>query len=165
MSKQEATGARTTLPLVWRIPPWQASLLILVATGLLALVLYGRFSVGAMLMMGLVAVAALSAAVFALRLLLVADDDGIWVRTALAVQVVEWGEVAAVEAVAVRRTTVTVRINRVDGTYVDVPPSLLLPTVPTRMATVHSIVHGAAMQLSAIAAARRSRPANGRGSS
>ncbi|MGH8860276.1 MAG: hypothetical protein ACRDVG_03405 [Jatrophihabitantaceae bacterium] len=157
-----ADGPRTAgnpspsaLPLVWRIPPWQPAALILLATVLIAFLLYGSPSLGASVAMGVVALAALASAAFAARLLMVADDDGIWVRRALGVQLVEWAEVSTVEAVPIRGNTMTVRITRTTGTYVDVPPSLLLPTLPTAIRKVRSIVHGTALQLADLAAQRQ----------
>src|SRR6476646_9979848 len=47
----------TALPQIWRVPPWQAAALILVATALLALVMYANFAVGPALMMGVLAAA------------------------------------------------------------------------------------------------------------
>ena len=153
----EPADVRSTqsLPLVWRIPPWQPAVLILLATVLLGLVSYGHFSLGPEQMMGLIAAAALVCAGFALRLLLVADDDGIWVRRVLREQLVEWRDVASVEMTALRGSTVTVRITRANGSHVDVPPSLLLPTLPTSIRKVRSVVHRTATELGAIAAGRQ----------
>lgn len=144
-----------TLPLVWRIPPWQPAALIVVATVLLALVLYGHFSAGPVLMMVVVAVAALVSAGLALRLLFVADDDGLWIRRSTSQQLVEWHDIASIDMVPVRGNTVTVRITRRNGSFADVPPTLLLPTMPTGIAKVRSRVHAVALRLTAIAADQR----------
>jgi hypothetical protein len=144
-----------SLPLVWRIPPWQPAGLILLAAVLLALVLYGHFSAGPLLFMAVVAVAALVSAFYAARLLFVADDDGLWIRRAFSPQqLIEWRDVSTIEMEHVRGTTVTVRITRRNGSFADVPPSLLLPSLPTGVKKVRSRVHTVAMQLNAVAASR-----------
>jgi hypothetical protein len=140
---------------VWRIPPWQPAALIVLATVLIAIDIYGRPSPGLMLMAGFVAAAALVAAGCAVRYLLVADEDGIWVRRVFTQELVEWHDVAHIEMTTAHRNGMTVRITRVSGAYVDVPPSLLLPTLPMNMRKVRSIVHGTATYLSDLAAEQR----------
>lgn len=154
MPTPSRSGSRE-LPQEWRIPPWQPAVLVLVATGLLALDLNAHLSVGALIMTGIIAAASLLGAVVALRYLLVADDSGIWVRHLLRTDLVEWDDVKDVEMAVGRRNSTTIRISRYAGGYVDVPPALLLPTLPTRMARVRSIMHGTATHLKALAAARR----------
>lgn len=144
----------TELPQEWRIPPWQPAVLVLVATGLLALDLNAHLSAGALTMTGIIAAASLFGAVLALRYLLVADEDGIWVRHLFRTDLVEWADVKDVEMAVGRRNATTIRISRVAGGHVDVPPSLLLPTLPTKMARVRSIMHGTATHLKELAAAR-----------
>ncbi len=92
---------------------------------------------------------------FAIRLSLVADDDGIWVRKFFRERLVEWDDVAEVRATLVSRNTMTIRISRMQGGHVDVPPSLLLPTLPTKVHNAQTVVHNAALQLSRLAAQRR----------
>ena len=145
----------TTLPQVWRVPPWQPAALILVATVLLALVMYGDFKLGPTLMMAALAAAALVGAALAVRFVLVADDDGIWVRRLFSVQVVEWDEVSKIEMVHVHANTPTLRIDRVDGTHVDVPPTLLQPALPTGIRKARAMVGAVAQRLLAIAAEKR----------
>ncbi|HEV7203596.1 MAG TPA: PH domain-containing protein [Jatrophihabitans sp.] len=149
------TNRSRDLPQEWRIPPWQAAVLVLVATGLLALDLNVHLSPGALIMTGIIAAASLFGAVVALRYLLVADDDGIWVRHLFRTDLVEWNDVKDVEMTVGRRNATTIRITRVTGAHVDVPPSLLLPTLPTKMSRVRSIMHGTATHLKELAAARR----------
>jgi len=146
---------RQNLPQVWRIPPWQPAALVLLATALGALDIYGHPSSIWMIMAAFVAVAALVAAGCWLRYLLVADEDGIWVRRIFAEELVEWRDVAHVAMTSAHRNGMTVRITRVDGSYVDVPPSLLLPTRPTRMPDVRSQIHGIATHLGQLAAAHQ----------
>lgn len=142
----------TALPRVWRVPAWQASALILVATVLLALVMYGDFRIATTAMMGAVAAVALVGAALAVRYLLVADDDGIWVRRIFSVQLVEWNEVSKIDMVHVHANTPTLRIERVDGTHVDVPPTLLQPALPTNIRKTRAMVGMVARQLVMIAA-------------
>ncbi|HEX3335305.1 MAG TPA: hypothetical protein VHS54_02520 [Jatrophihabitans sp.] len=145
-----------SLPQVWRIPPWQPAVLFLLTTVLAAVDIYGHPSAVPMFAAALVAVAALVAAVCALRYLMVADDDGIWIRKVFTVSLIEWPDVARAEMTTAHRTGVTVRIIRHDDSYVDVPPSLVLPTLPTTQPNARSMIHSVAMRLNAIAATRQS---------
>jgi len=140
---------------VWRIPPWQPAALVLLATALGALDIYGRPSSILMIVAAFGAVASLVAAGLWLRYALVADEDGIWVRRVFATDLVEWRDVAEVAMTSAHRSGVTVRITRVDGTYVDVPPSLLLPTRPMTIPKVRSLIHGVATHLGQLAAAHQ----------
>jgi hypothetical protein len=140
------------LPQTWRIPSWQPAALILLATVLLALDLYADLSLGALVMTAAIAAAALVAAGFALRYLLVADDEGIWVRQLFGERLVEWRDVADIEVEHVRGTTYTIRITRTNGTFVDVPPSLLQPTLPTSVRKARAVVSTIARRLIEIAA-------------
>jgi hypothetical protein len=141
----------TALPQFWRVPPWQAAALILVATVLLALIIYGDFPLAPEVMLGAVAAAALVGAGLAVRFLLVADDDGIWVRRVFSEQLVEWDEVATIEMVHVHANTPTLRIERSNGTHVDVPPTLLQPALPTNIGKTRALVGTVARQLLMIA--------------
>jgi hypothetical protein len=147
--------AQASLPQVWRIPPWQPAVLLLLTTVLAAVDIYGHPSTVAMIVAAFLAIAALVAAVCAVRYALVADEDGIWVRKVFTVTLVEWTDLAHAELTTAHRTGMTVRITRHDDSYVDVPPSLLLPTVPTTMPKARSIIHNVAMRLNAIAAAHQ----------
>jgi hypothetical protein len=144
--------AHTALPQIWRIPAWQPAALILVATGLIALVMYGHFAIGPGLMMGVIAAAALVGAGVAMRFLLVADDDGIWVRRLFSEQLVEWHEVSSIETVHLHANTPTLRIARTNGTHVDVPPTLLQPALPTGIRKARALVGTVGRQLLAITA-------------
>ena len=142
----------TALPQIWRVPPWQPAALILVATGLIALVMYGHFALAPALMMGVLGAAALGGAAVAVRFLLVADDDGIWVRRLFGEQLVEWHEVSSIETVHVHANTPTLRIARTNGTHVDVPPTLLQPALPTSMRKARVMVGVVGQRLLAITA-------------
>lgn len=139
------------LPQVWRIPSWQPAALILLAAALIGYDIYGSPGLGALLMTAAIAAAALIAAVFAMRYLLVADEDGIWVRTLLGQRLIEWADIAEVDVTHVRGTTSTVRITRVGGGIVDVPPSLLQPTLPTSAARALAVVGTVARRLNDLA--------------
>ena len=79
---------------------------------------------------GLGAVAFVSA-IEGLRMYLVADQDGIGFRGLVRTHNVDWPDI---QSITVRRTGFngpTLRITRGDGSYADVPPSLMLPTKPT----------------------------------
>lgn len=143
------------LPQVWRIPSWQPAALILLATVLLAYDIYGSPSVGALIMTIVITVAALVGAFLAVRFVLVADEDGIWVRSAAAQHLVEWADIHDIEVTHVRGTTSTVRITRADGTFVDVPPSLLQPTLPTSARKALAVVSTVARRLNDLRAQQR----------
>jgi hypothetical protein len=143
------------LPFVMRIPPWQPAALILVATALLALIFHGSFSAGAVLMMAVIAAAALVGAAFAVRLVLVADDDGIWIRRFWRERLLAWNDISTIEMTAVHGNSVTVRITRRNGSYVDVPSSLVLPTLPTGIRKARSRVSAVAMRLTELAQRER----------
>jgi Bacterial PH domain len=149
----EAT--KGSLPQVWRIPPWQAAALLLLTTALAAIDIYARPSAIPAFAVAFVAVSALVAAVCAIRYLLVADEDGLWVRRVASETLVAWPDVERVELTTAHRSGMTVRITRHDGSYVDVPPSLLLPTVPTTIVKTRSRIHTVATRLNALAAAQQ----------
>ncbi len=148
-------AAAQPLPQTWRIPSWQPAALILLATVLLALDLYAGLGLGPLIMTAAIAAAALVAAGFALRYLLVADDEGIWVRQLFGERLVEWRDIADIEVEHVRGTTYTIRITRANGTFVDVPPSLLQPTLPTSVRKARAVVSTVARRLIEIAAEQR----------
>ncbi len=137
---------------VWRIPTWQPPALILIATALLAYDIYGSPSVGALIMTGIISAAALIGAFVAVRYILVADAEGIWVRSLATQHLVEWSDVADIDVVHVRGTTSTVRITRRNGNFVDVPPSLFQPTLPSGAKRALAIVGSAARRLNELAA-------------
>jgi hypothetical protein len=118
-------------PLSWRVPPYQPALLMLVVCVAAALLIYGHPSDTVRSLALLLGTVALVAAVFALRMYLVVDAEGIEVRYLWRPAWLPWSEIARVEVVSAVRGSDTVRVVRRDGTYVDVPPSLLQPAVPT----------------------------------
>ena len=117
--------------LVWRIPSYQPALLMLVLVGAAALNIYA--SPSAVVRISTLALGLLCGglAIAALRLQLVATHDGVAVRQLVGERWVPWSELDQVEVVPNVRGAPTLRLNRLDGSYVDVPPSLLQPTKPT----------------------------------
>src|SRR5512141_2077161 len=87
------------LPLVRRIPPWQTALLFLFATGCAAANLYAHPSFGVRAVTILAGVLAVGAAVAALRMYLVVDEEGIGVRRILGGTFIDWPDVSDVEVV------------------------------------------------------------------
>ncbi len=117
--------------LVWRIPPYQPAVLMLILVAAAALNIYAQPPVVVRIPTLAVGLLCGGLAIAALRLQLVATDDGIAVRRVVGEQWLPWPELDEVEVVPNVRGAPTVRLNRVDGSYVDVPPSLLQPTRPT----------------------------------
>lgn len=136
-----AIGTDETLS--WRVPPYQPALLMLVVCAAAALVIYGHPSDTVCVLALALGAAALVLAVFALRMYLLVDAEGVEVRYLWRPAWLPWSEIARVEVVSGVRGSDTVRMVRHDGTYVDVPPSLLQPAVPTSkpraLARLHSV--------------------------
>jgi hypothetical protein len=126
---QPAGGQQTQL--VWRIPSYQPAMLMLVLCAAAAVNIYGHPSPVVRIPSLAIGLACGGLAVAALRLQMVATDDGIAVRQILGQQWTAWSDLAELEVVPNVRGAPTIRLNRVDGSYVDVPPSLLQPTKPT----------------------------------
>lgn len=120
-----------TPPLVWRIPAYQPAVLMLVLCAAAALNLYAHPSSLVRVVTLVIGLACGVGAVAALRVQVVADEDGVAVRQVVSQAWLPWSEVDDLEIMSNVRGAPTVRLNRHDGTYVDVPPSLLQPTKPT----------------------------------
>jgi hypothetical protein len=117
-------------PLSWRVPPYQPALLMLLVCAAAALNIYGDPSETVRALTLVLGALALALAVLALRMYLGVDSDGVVVRYLARPVWLEWSEIARVEVVSGVRGSDTVRFVRHDGTYVDVPPSLLQPATP-----------------------------------
>jgi general stress protein CsbA len=117
--------------LVWRIPSYQPAMLMLVLVAAAALNIYAHPSAVVRISTLAVGLVCGGLAVAALRLQMVATDDGVAVRQLAGERWLPWAELDEVEVVPNVRGAPTVRLNRRDGSYVDVPPSLLQPTKPT----------------------------------
>ncbi|MDQ1743994.1 MAG: hypothetical protein QOE23_2333 [Pseudonocardiales bacterium] len=124
-------AAGTENPLSWRVPPYQPALLMLLVCGSAALNIYGHPSQTVRVVTLALGALALGMAVAALRMCLVVDDDGVLVRYLLRPAWLPWSEIARVEVVPDVRGAASIRFVRHDGSYVDVPPSLLQPSRPT----------------------------------
>ncbi|HJQ02369.1 MAG TPA: PH domain-containing protein [Jatrophihabitans sp.] len=146
---EPAAGAEPAAPLVWRIPAYQPALLMLVLCGAATLNIYGHPSPAVRI--GTLAFGLLCGglAVVALRLQLVVDEDGVALRTVLHDHWLPWSQLAELEVVPAVRGAPTVRLNRVDGSYLDVPPSLFQPTKPTSKQRAYGQLEHAARQLRA----------------
>jgi hypothetical protein len=131
MSPRAVDPTDPNSPLVWRIPSWQPAVLMAFVCGVVALNLYA--SPNAMIRIvtiGLGAFAFLSA-IDGLRMYMVVDRYGLSFRGLLRTHNFHWPDISQI---TVRRKGFggpTLRITRPDGTYADVPPSLVLPTKPT----------------------------------
>lgn len=121
----------TREPLYWRVPPYQPALLMLVVCGSAALNIYGHPSQTVRVVTLALGVLALGLAAAALRMYLQVDAEGVLVRYLLRPSWLPWSEIARVEVVSGVRGADTLRVVRHDGSYVDVPPSLLQPARPT----------------------------------
>jgi hypothetical protein len=140
--------------LSWRVPPYQPALLMLIVCAAAALNIYSHPSQSVRFVtLGFGAIA-LGLAVLALRMYLVVDDDGIAVRYLLRQSWLEWPEIDRIEVVSQVRGADTVRITRLNGTYVEVPPSLLQPSRPTSKPRALAQLNSISNQIEA----RRSRP-------
>ncbi|HET6211225.1 MAG TPA: PH domain-containing protein [Jatrophihabitans sp.] len=135
--------------LVWRIPAYQPALLMLVLCAAAALNIYAHPALAVRIGTLAVGLGCGALAVVGLRLQLVVDDDGLALRTALTNSWLPWSQLADLEIVPEVRGAPTVRLNRVDGSYLDVPPSLFQPTLPTSKQRALGQLEHAARQLRA----------------
>ena len=119
-------------PLIQRIPPWQPAALFLVASACAAFSIYGHPSLNVRMLTILVGIAAVVSAIAATRMFLVVDEDGISVRRMVVQHFIAWEDVASASLATLKHGSMTIRISRRDHSFVDVPPALLQPTMPTR---------------------------------
>jgi hypothetical protein len=131
MSEPGADGQPAPPPLVWRFPAYQPAVLMLVLCASAALNIYAHPSSMVRIITLVLGLGAGLLAIITLRLQLIADDDGIAVRQLIGHAWLPWSQLAELEIVPEVRGAPTLRLYRVDGSYVDVPPSLLQPTKPT----------------------------------
>ncbi len=122
-------AATDTEPLLWHFPPTVTAVAMLVACGCAARALYGHPSLGLIIVMVVVGVAALGIGLTTARLAFWVDDRGLFVRYIRQTQFVDWADLAGVGLADVRGSE-TIRILRHNGSAVDVPPSLLQPVLP-----------------------------------
>jgi hypothetical protein len=144
----------TDQPLSWRVPPYQPALLMLIVCAVAALNIYGHPSETVRAVTLVLGGAVLTAAVLALRMYLGVDAEGVVVRFLLRPVWLPWSDIARVEVVSAVRGSDTVRLVRQDGTYVEVPPSLLQPATPTSKPRALAQLNSVANQLEARRARR-----------
>jgi hypothetical protein len=120
-----------TEPLSWRVPPYQPALLMLGVCAAAALNIYSHPSQSVRFVTLCCGAIALGLAVLALRMFLLVNDEGIAVRYVGREAWLPWSEIDRIEVVSQVRGGDTVRFVRHNGSYVDVPPSLLQPAKPT----------------------------------
>jgi hypothetical protein len=70
-------------------------------------------------------------AVASLRMFLLVNGEGIKVRYLGRAVSIPWSQIEGIEIASGVRGSDTIRFNRADGSYVDTPPSLLQPALPT----------------------------------
>lgn len=140
---------------VWRIPAYQPALLMLVLVAAAALNIYAHPSGTVRFVTLVFGLLCGAMAVAALRLQLVATRDGVAVQQLRRQEWIDWDQLADVEVVGNIRGAPSLRINRIDGTYVDVPPSLLQPSKPTSKTAVMGRLAAVAKELEARARAHR----------
>jgi hypothetical protein len=131
MADPDPAAPATDQPLSWQVPPYQPALLMLVVCAAAAFNIYGHPSETVRVVTLALGALALGLAVLALRMHLAVDDEGVLVRYLFRPSWLPWSEIARVEVVSDVRGANTIRLVRNDGTYVDVPPSLLQPAKPT----------------------------------
>lgn len=135
---------------MWRIPPVQIAVLILLVCPCAALNIYGQPSAALRLVTLAVGAAALGAALVASRMYLVVDDEGIAVRFLRREQWLPWSSVAHIGVVSGVRGAETVRVSRADRTYVDVPPSLLQPSRPVGKPVARALLGDAVRRMESL---------------
>jgi Bacterial PH domain len=158
MASRGGRDGNSSLPLVLRVPPWQAAALFLITAAVAALNLYWHPSFMVRLITIAFGVLALCGAVIALRLYLVVDEQGIGVRRFFSETSVDWSDVADIEAYRERHNKVTLRIMRMDGQAVTVPSALVLPSKPTSTPRVLAQLGDLARHIMALGEPYRSRP-------
>ena len=143
------TSVEGDRPLSWRIPPYQPALLILLTTGCAAWAIYGHPAAGLRFILSVIGVLLFVLALLTLRMHFIVDDDGIAVRFVRAEQWIEWPEISSVRIVNGVRGAQTLRVERVDRSYVDVPPSLLMSARPITKPTAEAMLRATAAAVSA----------------
>jgi hypothetical protein len=145
----EGPAFDTDQPLSWRVPPYQPALLMLVVCAVAAVNIYGHPSQTVQAVTLVLGALALGLAVLALRMYLGVSSDGVVVRYVLHPSSLTWSQIARVEIVPDVRGSETVRFIAVDGSYVDVPPSLLQPARPTSKPRAAARLNGILHQIEA----------------
>jgi hypothetical protein len=136
------------------VPPALPAVTLLVVSGTAALNIYGHPTPPARLFTIALGVVCLGAAVSWLRMFLFADGEGVAVRHLRAEVWTAWPDIDRVEVVSQVRGANTIRIARRNGTFVDVPPSLLQPALPTSKPRARARLDGIVRDINALGGRR-----------
>jgi Bacterial PH domain len=135
----------------WRIHPGITAGLYLIVCALAAVTIYSPFSPGIRIIVAIFALVFLFGAVGASRIAVVADDEGIAVRTTFTTTWIDWDDVSDIVMTERFGGTLTLRIALRGGGGVNVPPSLVQPTRPSNRQATAAHIGG---RLSALQRAR-----------
>ena len=125
------SGQRGNEALSWRVSPVATALLILLACPCAAVNIYAHPSTAVRTVTLVLGAAALVTAFATVRMYLVVDGEGVALRYLGREQWLPWSQIDRAEIAGGVRGSETIRFVRHDGTYADVPPSLLQPVKPT----------------------------------
>lgn len=131
MSEPAVDPTDPSAPLVWRVPSWQPAVLMLLVCAALAVNLYASPSTIVRFITLALGALCLVMAIGSLRMFMVVDQQGIGFRGLLRSHSFDWPDVSQVTVRPSGYNGPTIRITRSDGTYADVPPTLMLPSKPT----------------------------------
>ncbi len=136
------------------MPPVLPALTLLVVSATAALNIYGHPAAPARYFTIALGLVCLGSAVSWLRMFLVADGEGVGVRHLRSEVWTPWPDIDRVEVVSHVRGANTIRITRRNGTFVDVPPSLLQPALPTSKPRARARLDGIAREINALGGRR-----------
>jgi hypothetical protein len=142
-----ASPAPSTDALSWRVPPAYAAILFLVVSACAAANIYLRPSGQVRGFTIVLGIGAFVWAIACMRMYLFADRDGVGLRFVGRQRWLPWSEIARIDVVSGVRGAHTIRLNRHDSSYVDVPPSLLQPAKPTKKPDALARLKGIVAQL------------------
>jgi hypothetical protein len=150
---EQPAGEQATLR-SWRVPPVLPALTLLVVSATAALNIYSHPTAPARYFTIVLGLVCLGAAVSWLRMSLVANNEGVGVRHLRSEVWTPWPDIDRVEVVSHVRGANTIRIARRNGTFVDVPPSLLQPALPTSKPRARARLDGIAREINALGGRR-----------
>lgn len=116
-------------PLVWRVPPWQAAALLVLAAGAAAFALYGDPSATVKFICGFVAIVLAAGGVVTARAFLVVDDEGIGWRRAFGEVSVPWAELERIDVLQNKLRISLVVVAR-GHKRLEIPALLVMPARP-----------------------------------
>lgn len=141
--------------LVRRVPPTQPAVLMVFVCAIAAYNVYGHPVASLRALTLAVAAGLVCLVITGMRMHLLADDEGVAVRFVRSEEWLPWEDVGTIEVVRGVRGSATVRIHRVHGRHLDVPPSLLQPARPTNVVAAQAQLRGVVRQLEEIRDHRR----------